>query len=609
MMTIFFFWACVYSVDESPTRSESSIDEAFQKWMSDFDRTYANNTEMKKRREIFKKKLEFIDKFNSEGNHSYTVGLNQFSDLTEEECHAFTGHSYEYDLTIRGLSLNSCARKYLEEDYFYIECSWYVDESLKLSESEEASIDQEFQKWLLDDGWTYSRSTENDQIKCHNAPGSLRRLGIVSQVKFDKFVEQGRVLHNYASILELLLRLRQCCDHPFLVMSCGDTQEFSDLNKLAKRFLRGTGNASEGEVKDAVSRAYVEEVVEELRRGEQGECPICLEAFEDAVLTPCAHRLCQECLLASWRNSSSGLCPVCSNKMNVVDIENNLVESCKITGLLNELENLRSLGSKSIVFSQWTAFLDLLQIPFTRNKISFVRLDGTLNLQQREKVIKQFSEDSDIQDPWWNPAVEEQAVMRIRRIGQTKKVAIKRFIVKHRKVSLMEEDQNVTEPPNSDPVLNQQTPEAGGSFHHVINLNTGKDVMASLYEISAHYRRDVCVLCAAGALSSVVLRSSLGTYIRREGHFEIMSLTPTEKPGSFFASLADTNTGRVFGGVVVGSLIASGPLHFNVSDFKQSKEILKKNSASSSASAAGVSDNVNINPANAQNVNSDSQDQ
>lgn len=38
------------------------------------------------------------------------------------------------------------------------------------------------------------------------------------QVKFDMFVEQGKVLHNYASILELLLRLRQCCDHPFLVM-------------------------------------------------------------------------------------------------------------------------------------------------------------------------------------------------------------------------------------------------------------------------------------------------------------------------------------------------------------------------------------------------------
>lgn len=51
--------------------------------------------------------------------------------------------------------------------------------------------------------------------------------------------------------------------------------------------------------------------MEELRNGEESECPICLEAFEDAVLTPCAHRLCRECLLASWRNATMGPCPVC----------------------------------------------------------------------------------------------------------------------------------------------------------------------------------------------------------------------------------------------------------------------------------------------------------
>ncbi|XP_073113933.1 DNA repair protein RAD5A isoform X3 [Elaeis guineensis] len=131
-----------------------------------------------------------------------------------------------------------------------------------------------------------------------------------SKVKFDQFVEQGRVLHNYASILELLLRLRQCCDHPFLVMSRGDTQEYSNLNKLAKRFLKG-GKDADGRDSSAIpSRAYIKEVVEELRKGEEGECPICLEAFEDAVLTPCAHRLCRECLLASWRSTMSGLCPV-----------------------------------------------------------------------------------------------------------------------------------------------------------------------------------------------------------------------------------------------------------------------------------------------------------
>ncbi|KAG6583603.1 DNA repair protein RAD5A, partial [Cucurbita argyrosperma subsp. sororia] len=288
-----------------------------------------------------------------------------------------------------------------------------------------------------------------------------------SKVKFDQFVEQGRVLHNYASILELLLRLRQCCDHPFLVMSRGDTQEYSDLNKLAKRFLKGTPNTQVGEGRDLPSHAYVQKVMEELRSGEHGECPICLEVFEDAVLTPCAHRMCRECLLTSWRSSCSGLCPVCRKTINrqdlvtaptenrfQIDIEKNWVESSKVVALMNELETIRLSGSKSILFSQWTAFLDLLQVPLSRSNIPFLRLDGTLSQQQREKVLKEFSEDNGILvllmslkaggvginltaasnafvlDPWWNPAVEEQAVMRIHRIGQTKSVKIRRFIVK-----------------------------------------------------------------------------------------------------------------------------------------------------------------------------------
>ncbi|KAL6577425.1 DNA repair protein rad5a [Orobanche minor] len=289
-----------------------------------------------------------------------------------------------------------------------------------------------------------------------------------SKVKFDQFVEQGRVLHNYASILELLLRLRQCCDHPFLVLSRGDTQEYSDLKKLARRFLKGgLDNNVDGQNTEAPPRAYIQEVVDELRKGEQGECPICLEAFEDAVLTPCAHRLCRECLFASWRGSTCGLCPVCRKAINKqelitaptdsrfqVDVEKNWVESSKVSALMRELGSLHLVGSKSIVFSQWTAFLDLLQIPLSRSNIKFLRLDGTLTQQQRERVIKQFSEEDDVKvllmslkaggvginltaasnafvmDPWWNPAVEEQAVMRIHRIGQTKSVIIKRFIVK-----------------------------------------------------------------------------------------------------------------------------------------------------------------------------------
>ncbi|KAH9324867.1 hypothetical protein KI387_005045 [Taxus chinensis] len=288
-----------------------------------------------------------------------------------------------------------------------------------------------------------------------------------SKVKFDQFVEQGKVLHNYASILELLLRLRQCCDHPFLVMSRGDTQLYSDMNKLAKRFLEGSKLSAKGDTQTAPTKAYIEGLVGELSNGERGECPICLESVEDAVLTPCAHRMCRECLLASWHNSSSGFCPICRNSVNKhdlitcptgsrfqVDVQKNWKESSKVSALLKELSELKASGLKSIVFSQWTSFLDLLQIPLKRMNYGFVRLDGTMSQRQREKVIKEFSQNPTIlvmlislkaggvginltaasnvflMDPWWNPAVEEQAIMRIHRIGQTKEVKVRRFIVK-----------------------------------------------------------------------------------------------------------------------------------------------------------------------------------
>lgn len=49
-----------------------------------------------------------------------------------------------------------------------------------------------------------------------------------------------------------------------------------------------------------------------------------------------------------------------------IDVEKNWVDSSKVAALLLELEKLCSVGSKSILFSQWTAFLDLLQIPLSR---------------------------------------------------------------------------------------------------------------------------------------------------------------------------------------------------------------------------------------------------
>nr|XP_016462752.1 PREDICTED: putative SWI/SNF-related matrix-associated actin-dependent regulator of chromatin subfamily A member 3-like 3 [Nicotiana tabacum] len=287
-----------------------------------------------------------------------------------------------------------------------------------------------------------------------------------SKVQFDQFVAQGKVLHNYANILELLLRLRQCCNHPFLVMSRSDTQEFADLDKLARRFLETNPDST---TQKAPTPAYVEEVVEGIRNGENTECPICLESADDPVLTPCAHRMCRECLLSSWRTPTSGLCPICRQMLRKnelftcpsenrfrIDVEKNWQESSKVSKLLECLESIRKTGcgEKSIVFSQWTSFLDLLEIPLKRKKIGYLRFDGKLVQKQRERVLKEFSETNEktillmslkaggvglnltaasnvfLMDPWWNPAVEEQAIMRIHRIGQKNTVRVRRFIVK-----------------------------------------------------------------------------------------------------------------------------------------------------------------------------------
>uniref|UniRef100_A0A453AHM4 SWI/SNF-related matrix-associated actin-dependent regulator of chromatin subfamily A member 3-like 3 n=1 Tax=Aegilops tauschii subsp. strangulata TaxID=200361 RepID=A0A453AHM4_AEGTS len=288
-----------------------------------------------------------------------------------------------------------------------------------------------------------------------------------SKVQFDKFVAQGNVLNNYANILELLLRLRQCCDHPFLVISKADTKKYTDLDELAERFLKGAQNDS-GCRAIVPPRAFVEDVVEEIRQGTAAECPICLESTsDDPVITPCAHRMCRECLLSCWSTPAGGACPICRSPITKadlimlpvqcryeVDAKNNWKDSCKVVRLLATLEDLGKKGEKSIVFSQFTSFFDLLEIPLNQKGIKFLRFDGKVTQKHREKVLNEFSQSKDklvllmslkaggvglnltaasnvfLMDPWWNPAVEEQAIMRIHRIGQKRAVHVRRFIVK-----------------------------------------------------------------------------------------------------------------------------------------------------------------------------------
>ncbi|MDR6941787.1 DEAD/DEAH box helicase [Mucilaginibacter pocheonensis] len=127
-------------------------------------------------------------------------------------------------------------------------------------------------------------------------------------------------------------------------------------------------------------------------------------------------------------------------------------DSGKFENVVHTLTNVLDGGHKVLVFSQFVKQLTIYREHFEREGIPYVYLDGST--QNRGDVVKQFQEDPKtrvflisikaggvglnlteadyvfILDPWWNPAVEQQAIDRTHRIGQTKNVFIYKFITK-----------------------------------------------------------------------------------------------------------------------------------------------------------------------------------
>ena len=127
--------------------------------------------------------------------------------------------------------------------------------------------------------------------------------------------------------------------------------------------------------------------------------------------------------------------------------------SSKIEILMSKLEELINSGHKAIIFSQWTQFLDRIEPHIQKVGYSYLRLDGST--QNRQELVESFqSEDGPpiflsslraggtglnltqadhvfLMDPWWNPAVEDQAADRAHRIGQEKPVFVYRIIAKN----------------------------------------------------------------------------------------------------------------------------------------------------------------------------------
>ena len=124
--------------------------------------------------------------------------------------------------------------------------------------------------------------------------------------------------------------------------------------------------------------------------------------------------------------------------------------SAKLDSLMDRLADIIDEGSKALVFSQFTSMLSLVKPRLEKMGIKYSYLDG--QTRNRREIVKEFQEDKSnslflislkaggfglnltaaeyvfILDPWWNPAVEAQAIDRTHRIGQTKPVFAYRMV-------------------------------------------------------------------------------------------------------------------------------------------------------------------------------------
>ena len=129
-------------------------------------------------------------------------------------------------------------------------------------------------------------------------------------------------------------------------------------------------------------------------------------------------------------------------------------DSGKLETLMSMLEEVCAEGHKALVFSQFTSMLAIVRAWLDKVGIPYCYLDGSTPMNKRQLEVDRFQNDASIKiflislkaggvglnltaadyvfiyDPWWNPAVEAQAIDRTHRIGQTKKIFSYRLITK-----------------------------------------------------------------------------------------------------------------------------------------------------------------------------------
>ncbi|TYZ61015.1 hypothetical protein PybrP1_009595 [[Pythium] brassicae (nom. inval.)] len=264
-----------------------------------------------------------------------------------------------------------------------------------------------------------------------------------SQAQFNTYVSSGTLLNNYAHIFDLLIRLRQAVDHPYLVI-------FSKSNPALQ--LPASASAASGvtvrpvvQEKPLLSARSTADDDDDANTHEQ-LCAICHEDAEDPVAAKCGHTFCRECVkefIESLPVGAEATCPSCSQLLTV-ELERNQAQeledasersaatskppkksstksvdlshyhkasilhriadmesfqtSTKIEALMQELALMRQRdpSGKAIIFSQFVNMLDIIQHRLQLGGVKCVKLSGNMSMDVRDRTIKAFRDDSSI---------------------------------------------------------------------------------------------------------------------------------------------------------------------------------------------------------------------
>lgn len=136
-------------------------------------------------------------------------------------------------------------------------------------------------------------------------------------------------------------------------------------------------------------------------------------------------------------------------------IQKDFKESGKLLEAIRMIEEIVEKKSKILIFSQFVSMLKIIENELKKRQILYNYIDGSMSSEARQKEVEKFQIQEEYQvflislkaggfglnltaaeyvfimDPWWNPAIEKQAVDRAYRIGQTKNVFSYKFISKN----------------------------------------------------------------------------------------------------------------------------------------------------------------------------------